>query len=329
MLLIERNHPSVETVVHRMLNGQNVVPRSDIRDFDHCLLRVKVTIDEEDQEALSASQTSNPTDPNSPVTHSNPNSVMAKGEIMIRLRHNIPNNILNKFKNYEKIVGSNFPKNYFSFDEEKKGATVTIPKNASPKVRDEVLNLASQLRTLSFIPIFMHQAQEFMNAPTSVVPLCLPYRPTESMYLFTNKKGDFYVVVSLVVESKDDQLFVKNFLQSFVDIKRQQPSIASAPGFFFSQKVAPQDLPKEIMGEPENDDTFWCTFQLSKIQLEKPDRVAETARQLVNFRNNLMYHIHCCRTYMHAGMRKRVENAVHILARAKTSTTGKAKVQLK
>lgn len=335
MLLIERRHPSVLNVVHRMLCGQNQVPTTTVDDFDHCELRIKVTLDEASTPVASgAPEIPVPDAPTSdadapPPIPKNVQSLLMPADILIRLKHTVPNTILDKFGNFTDVVGPLFPKGYFSFDAVKKGASINIPKDVSAKVRDDTLNLASELRIMAFYPIFVHQAESFLNKPELVTPLRIPYRPTESMYMFTNKKGDFYVVVSLVIDSKDDQLLVRNFLQSFMDIKRGEKSVASAPGFFFDHKKAPQDLPQNLIAEDENDSTFWVSFQLSKLQLEKRERTFETARQLVNFRNNLMYHIHCCRSYMHAGMRKRVVAAVQILNRAKTSTTGKAKVEIK
>ena len=336
MLLIERKHPSVLNVVHRMLCGQNTVPTTTVDDFDHCELRIKVTLDETSTPTESGvpefvvEEPSSATDGDAPPPKpKNALSLLMPGDILIRLKHTVPNSILDKFGNFSEVVSPLFPSGYFSFDAAKKGVSINIPKDVTPKVRDDTLNLASELRIMALYPIFVHQAESFLKKPELVTPLRIPYRPTESMYMFTNKKGDFYVVVSLVIENKDDQLLVRNFLQSFMDIKRSDRSIASAPGFFFDHRKAPQDLPANLIAEEEAESTFWVSFQLSKLQLEKRDRTFETARQLVNFRNNLMYHIHCCRSYMHAGMRKRVVGAVQILNRAKTSTTGKAKVEIK
>eukprot|EP00744_Colponema_vietnamica_P024640 GILI01035983.1.p1 GENE.GILI01035983.1~~GILI01035983.1.p1 ORF type:complete len:299 (+),score=55.84 GILI01035983.1:130-897(+) len=255
---------------------------------------------------------------------------MSKADISVTLRHIVPVNILNQFGNYEEVVSALFPAGSFSFaDGAKAKIAVTIDKGLSPSARDNLLSLASQLRIYSYYPIFSFQAKKFLANPATVSAVRIPYRQSESMYMFTNKKGDYYVVVSLVVPTKNDQLFVKNFLQSFVDIKRLDKSVASAPGFYFANGKAPVDVPANLVAETETDATFWCCFQLSKLQCEKDAKVKETAKQLVNFRNNLMFHIQACRSNMHALMRQRVESSIKIIERAKTSTTGKAKVQLR
>ena len=159
-------------------------------------------------------------------------------------------------------------------------------------------------------------------------PLRIPYLQGESMYLFQTK-GNFLCCISLNSTGRDDLVFLRNFLQTFQDAKKLEKSISGAPAFVFSNGKAPIDMPKGLAAEPEQENIFWCSFQLFKLQMEKPNRVLETATQLVNFRSIVLYHIHCCRTYMHSIMRKRVETNVQIINRARTSTTGKAKVTIR
>ena len=340
MLLIGDQHPSVTSIVHRMLLQQNVILKSEVADFDGVILRVRVTPDPDGEmaspttPAAPAPQTaggSSSHEDEAPPPPNVSNTVMIKADVLITLKHIVPTKVLDHFGNYEAVVSALFPSGTFGFvGGEKSKITVTFAKSAAPAARDSLLGLASQLRIFSYYPLFLEQGQRFLKDPASVAAIRVPYRPTESMYIYTNKKGDFYVTVSLIVPSKDDQLFVKNFLQSFVDVKRLDRTVAAAPGFYFTNGKAPVDIPSTLaITEDENENTFWCNFQLSKLQCEREAKMKETAKQIVNFRNNLMFHIHGCRSYMHALMRQRVETAVRVIERAKTNTTGKAKVQLK
>lgn len=325
MLLLESIHPALINAIKRMLSGENVVPSSAVREFDGC----EFFIDVEPAKNNDGSRMSDLDDEIPGCRYT----------ISITLKHVVPLKILNAFGNFQAVVTAFFPPEtilkFGQLDSTTQGTTVVVVlPGSSIKLgdvstpRDSVIALASQLRVFSYIPIFKHQFETYIANPEKVQPLRLPYHAGESMYLYQSK-GNFLCVIVLNITGKDELTFLRNFLQTFVDAKKLEKAISGAPAFAFSNGKAPIDMPKGLAGEPEMDNVFWCSFQLFKLQMEKPNRVQETVMQLLNFRSVVMYHIHCCRTYMHSIMRKRVETSVQIINRARTSTTGKSKVTIK
>lgn len=317
MLLLESTHPALLNAIKRILSRENAVLATAVKDFDGCELLVTV-----DQVPLAADAT----------LAEEAAAAAAPCSVVIQLKHSVPKRILDTFGNFDAVVSALLGPASAAF-------TVAFPAAGGiavavtvmePQAQEALLLRISQLRALSYIPIFKHQFDLFVGGQAEKMqPIRIPYHSGESLYLYQTKGTNFVCCVSLNISGRDELVFLRNFLQTFQDAKKLEKSISGAPAFVFSNGKAPIDMPKGLAAEPETESVFWCSFQLFKLQMEKPQRVLETATQLVNFRNIVLYHIHCCRTYMHSIMRKRVETNVQIINRAKTSTTGKAKVTIK
>lgn len=317
MILLEDVHPALLNALERMIRQENVVPHTSVKDFDGTELRITIA---RSGEVLQTQQTAEQeADEQRNVT------------VVMSLHHFVPKSVLDVFQNYEAWIRRKFPAaSQLVFDDSKSTLTLTIPPKTSDAVRSDLASRFSQLRAWSFVPLFQRQFELFLGGkPEAVKPIRIPYHPNESMYVYTSR-GNFICLVSLVVDSADEQVFAKQFLQTFQDAKKLQKEIAQAPGFVFTQQLAPTDMPANLRAEAETEGIFWCQFQLQKSHMEgKEDMVIRVITQLINFRNYLLYHIHCCRSYMHALMRKRVESSLLVLNRSKTNTTGRARVVIK
>ena len=316
MLLLEALHPALLNAIRRILSRENAVLTTAVRDFDGCELLISV-----DQAPLAADAT----------LEEEAAAAAAPCTATISLKHSVPRKVLDTFGNYETVIQALFAgsgSGSWSLDFPKTGPIIVAVTVREPQNQEDLLGKVSQLRALSYLPIFRSQFDTYLTNPDKMQPLRIPYHQGESMYLFQTK-GNFLCCISLNITGRDDLVFLRNFLQTFQDAKKLEKSISGAPAFVFSNGKAPIDMPKGLAAEPEQENIFWCSFQLFKLQMEKPNRVLETATQLVNFRSIVLYHIHCCRTYMHSIMRKRVETNVQIINRARTSTTGKAKVTIR
>ena len=312
MLLLENIHPALLNAIERMISGDNVVPHCAVRDFDGT-------------EYLVAVESAEP-----PSTNDELDEKRQAFKISVSVKHSVPFSALNHHSNFADVVSSFFPRTCtLAFPPSSPHCVqLTVPVGLQGPQRDEILSLAAQLRAMCYVPLFRKQFELFLAKPESMPSVRIPYHANESIFLYSCK-GNFMCVISLALEGRDEQVFIRNFLQTFVDAKRLQKEIAGAPAFFFTQGKPPADLPSSLGGCLPEENAFYCGFQLFKLQMEKEVNAVATVRQLVNFRNTLMYHIHCCRSYMHALMRKRVASAMLVIKRAKTTTTGRARVTIK
>mmetsp|Transcript_67370 Transcript_67370/g.78166 ORF Transcript_67370/g.78166 Transcript_67370/m.78166 type:complete len:369 (+) Transcript_67370:46-1152(+) len=368
MLLLQDAHPALQNVLERMLRGENNVLHTAVKDFDGTEYIVELVAHTKDTEEEAASlaaspQTSAADGGSAAVAGSAADEEAArrrKYDIRLTIHHVVPEGVLNVFRNFDAVVRkrllaaigakgtasnsqlvmSTFPASDVSpptvvrarLPSSAPTLRLIIPANTTPEEQRDLACRFAQLRALSYLPLFQHLFTLFLGGDATagtMQPIRIPYHPRESMYVHT-ARGNFFVTVSILVEGTDDQIFVRQFLQTFMDAKRLQKELAQAPGFLFTQRVAPAELPADLKSEPEVDGTFWVQFQLFKSHMEaKEDQLIKNITQLVNFRNTLMYHIHCCRTYMHSLMRKRVESSLLVLNRGRTNTTGRAKVIIK
>jgi actin related protein 2/3 complex subunit 2 len=322
MLLIESLHPALLNAVKRILSRENAVLTTAVRDFDGCELLISV-----DQAPLPANAT----------LQDEAAAAAAACSVVIKLKHVVSRKILDSFGNFESVITSLLTPGAATGSG---GASLNVAfPPAGPTIvnvtvsdgrNEDLLAKISQLRALSYVPIFKHVFELFLaGTADKITPVRIPYHAGESLYLYQTKGTNLICCISLNISGRDELVFLRNFLQTFQDAKKLEKSISGAPAFVFSNGKAPIDMPKGLAGEAETEHVFWCSFQLFKLQMERPQRVMETVTQLVNFRNIVLYHIHCCRSYMHGIMRKRVEASVQVINRAKTSTTGKAKVTIK
>ncbi|CUI14264.1 ARP2/3 complex subunit, putative [Bodo saltans] len=340
MILLEDLHPALINALERMVRRENSVDHTAVKDFDGTELFVQIDRTAQEEEAAAAKAAQESADPGSPTVVDPDAEAISQRNVMITLtlQHIVPRTALQQFGNFEEIIESKFPKGAkltFTPTKERPNAavTLTIPAGTSDANREDLAQRFSQLRAWSYLPLFQQQFDIFLGgkAAGAMKPLRIPYHPNESMYIYAARGGaDFVVLISMIIDGKDDQVFTKNFLQTFQDAKRLQKELASGPGFVYSQQTAPTDAPAGMIGEPETEQTFWVSFQLQRSHMEGTDAAkTRVVTNLVNFRNYLLYHIHCCRSYMHGLMRGRVEKSLLVLNRAKTSTTGRSRVVIK
>ncbi|ORC86914.1 ARP2/3 complex subunit [Trypanosoma theileri] len=354
MHLLEKIHPSIEAAVDRIISGANKTSHTVIRDFDGCEYHLEVQL----QNPSSSTTTTTTTTTTETSTDSNGNGNIhistspPTATITISLQHSTPFKELNVHSNFDEVLPLLFPPelrkflkpNAYHRSSGKFIAEMHLPATLSAETRTAALQAAAQLRIWSYIPVFSHQCEVYCRSPEEVKPLVLHYHTGEEMFLYSHR-GNFLVVIALRAASKDDAVFMRHFLQAMMDAKKLQREISAAPAFVFDYGKPPESIPSSLSlsstvannhninsnsnsNSEKHSNIFWCSFQLFRRQMEPMGHLVETVTQLVNFRSTLAYHIHAGRTYMHGMMRKRVETSLQVLNRAKTSTTGKAKITL-
>lgn len=329
MLLLDLAHPALVESVRRIAARENSVSHCAVRDYDGVELAVTMALPPAPPTDAEVEAGAPPLDP----------ALAAVPAVAtVSVRHTAPLSELNRFGNLTAVLRSvtvGFGASGWAAcatvrDKPEEGAVATVDITLGHAHSDAAIARASQLRTACLCAPLFHQFSQFCKSPAvPAIPQRISYRRGESLYV-VSVKTVFLVILSVVCPDPEERLFVRNFLQSMSDVKKHEKGVAGAPGFDFTNGKAPADLPASLIAEPETDATFWCTFGLGAKHLEgsKPGPEA-TVLQLVNFRSYLAYHIACARSQIHSEMRGRVESALQVLNRAKTSTTGKARVQIK
>lgn len=147
------------------------------------------------------------------------------------------------------------------------------------------------------------------------------YRAQGSMFVIP-KADRVVVIMSIDFTDPTDAAFSKVFLQEFVEAQRVVRN-ATTPTVTFS-KNAPSELASLSL---QNSDKCvgYILFSFLKPGMNEGSRKRAVAL-LSQFRVYLHYHIKASKTYMHMRMRKRVNNWLQILNRAKPESKDETKV---
>mmetsp|Transcript_28843 Transcript_28843/g.72628 ORF Transcript_28843/g.72628 Transcript_28843/m.72628 type:complete len:310 (-) Transcript_28843:281-1210(-) len=153
------------------------------------------------------------------------------------------------------------------------------------------------------------------TAPEAAVRI--PFRQDESIYLKKGSDDQCVVVFSVTFQEKNDWVVAEVFLRELADARRDA-ALQQAPAASFS-RTAPGEL-SGIAGVEGGDNVCFVSFTLFRRHWD--DRAEASVTAVCQFRNYLHYHIKASKTYMHMRMRKRVDDLLHVLNRAKPPAEG-------
>ncbi|CDO95654.1 unnamed protein product [Kluyveromyces dobzhanskii CBS 2104] len=157
--------------------------------------------------------------------------------------------------------------------------------------------------------------------------MVIKYRDDENIYI----KPSFdrvTVIFETIFQDETDKVFGKVFLQEFVDARKRNRFIQSAPQVLFSheppleiQQVARQHA--STAADKKSSRRF-ITFVLFPRHYASDELMFTSISQLALFRNYFHYHIKCAKAYMHSRMRYRVDTFIKVLNRAKVDDEGES-----
>lgn len=131
------------------------------------------------------------------------------------------------------------------------------------------------------------------------------------------------VIFETIFQDETDKILGKVFLQEFVDARKRNRGIQSAPQVLFSQEP-PLELQGQttttaaaVQGAGESSSRRFITFVLFPRHFQTPELQFSSISHLTLFRNYFHYHIKCSKAYMHTRMRSSVNRFVKVLNRAK------------
>lgn len=144
----------------------------------------------------------------------------------------------------------------------------------------------------------------------------IQYRDDENIYIKPSADR-VTVIFETLFQDETDKVFGKVFLQEFVDARKRNKSIQSAPQVLFSHEP-PLEISNIVPHHQESKSSRrFITFVLFPRHFATQDLQFSSISQLVLFRNYFHYHIKCAKAYMHSRMRYRVDTFIKVLNRAK------------
>lgn len=142
------------------------------------------------------------------------------------------------------------------------------------------------------------------------------YRDDENIYIQPSNDR-ITVIFETIFNDETDKIFSKVFLQEFVDSRKRNRSIQSAPQVLFSN-TPPREIVNMTTTNRNNElDSKFITFVLFPRHFSNNEIQFNTVCKLLQFRHYFHYHIKCSKAYMHSRMRFRVNNFIKVLNRAK------------
>lgn len=146
----------------------------------------------------------------------------------------------------------------------------------------------------------------------SLPVMVVEHHKNESMFMFP---CDSKIIVIFNIDFADvtDKAIAKVFLQEFVEAQR---IVRNAPPVSYS-KDAPALLTSRLSSYTYPTDTAgYLSFSVEERHLAGNGK-DKAITLFTGFRNYLHYHIKCSKTYLHMRMRKKVNNWMQVLNRAK------------
>ena len=156
----------------------------------------------------------------------------------------------------------------------------------------------------------------------SKILYAIQYRDDEQFFVRASNDR-ITVIFETVFQDETDKVLGKVFLQEFVDARKRNRSIQSAPQVLVSNE-APLELRSHAGSETAGTDASkrFITFVLFQRHFQTPELQFSSVCQLSLFRNYFHYHIKCSKAYMHSRMRFRVDSFVKVLNRSKLDDEG-------
>lgn len=321
---LEAVHPGVIESVRRLLAGDNEVGVTAIRDFDQNEYHISlVTSEAEEPIALLVS-----------IKHRLQRMFSENQVLKLRLDKIILRHLTIAFKGKEdraREALSEMPV---------EGMLATIRVSLAGQTEENIalnpaLLVAAQLRHLVLFAPFQVTFDKYCASPkpgpATAPPTCLPYRENESIYLLITSSGTLTCAITIRAFDEDDAIFIRQFLKEIEFTRKQDKSVSGGPGFTIS------GMPSSLFTDgfeareaTDGSDTklFWCVFTIPKSLLDPPEKSEKCILTLINFRQYLLYHIQCCKSYLHSAGRDRVKKLEQVINRAKTNTTGCPRIQI-
>ncbi|CCF57457.1 hypothetical protein KAFR_0C04660 [Kazachstania africana CBS 2517] len=159
---------------------------------------------------------------------------------------------------------------------------------------------------------------ELNNINNNAPVFKIEYRDDENIFI----KPSFdriTVIFETIFQDETDKILGKVFLQEFVDARKRNRGIQSAPQVLFSHEP-----PLELRNLSEysnytdiSSSKRFITFVLFPRHFANDELKFKSVVQLTLFRSYFHYHIKCSKAYLHSRMRYRVDTFVKVLNRAK------------
>lgn len=202
------------------------------------------------------------------------------------------------------------------------GYNLTLRLDIS-KLNNQSITDLSLLKTHIMSYPFQLSFQEFNQLSTmevapsndAVSTYRMQYREDENIYIQPSNDR-ITVIFETIFNDETDKIFSKVFLQEFVDSRKRNRSIQSAPQVLFSN-TPPREIINITTNQNKDVDSKFITFVLFPRHFSNDEIQFKAVCKLLQFRHYFHYHIKCSKAFMHSRMRFRVNNFIKVLNRAK------------
>ncbi|KAG0677373.1 hypothetical protein C6P41_003459 [Kluyveromyces marxianus] len=223
-----------------------------------------------------------------------------------------------------------FPGLSLSSDQKEAGYDFTLVVNLATITAESIVQVSLFKILVMAYPFYLafgqsaelSQLNEFEQVEKSkeAKAMVIKYRDDENIYI----KPSFdriTVIFETIFQDETDKVFGKVFLQEFVDARKRNRSIQSAPQVLFSHEP-PLEIQDVVRHEPaaagkKKSSRRFITFVLFPRHYASEELMFSSVSQLALFRNYFHYLIKCAKAYMHSRMRYRVDTFIKVLNRAK------------
>jgi len=164
---------------------------------------------------------------------------------------------------------------------------------------------------------FFYYFETVCSGASADKPLKIPYRQNEAIFLKKGKEDQVVVIFSVTFSDRNDWVVAEVFLREFADVRRD-PALQTSPAASFSKNV-PGEL--ESIGEEKMENKVYISFVLFNKHWNGPKAEASVSAMCM-LRNYLHYHIKASKAFMHMRMRKRADDLLQLLNRAKPPAEG-------
>ncbi|EDO14668.1 hypothetical protein Kpol_325p7 [Vanderwaltozyma polyspora DSM 70294] len=207
------------------------------------------------------------------------------------------------------------------------GYDFTLQIDLNALNQDSIVQV-SLLKTMVLSFPFHLAFQEFAQLCTLPIPEDGSSIDSKTLYAIQHRDDEQFfikasndritVIFETVFQDETDKVLGKVFLQEFVDARKRNRSIQSAPQVLVSHEP-PLELQNQKTTRNVQADSSrrFITFVLFPRHFQTEELQFSSVSQLTLFRNYFHYHIKCSKAYMHSRMRFRVDTFVKVLNRAK------------
>lgn len=181
---------------------------------------------------------------------------------------------------------------------------------------DELISSISKMKSIVIGGVFKHFYNLLKDGKAAdAQPFKFDIRADTTIY-FVPSKDRITTIFSIDFKDKVDKVLAKVFMNEFKDARK---TIKYAPAINFYQTDAPKELSAFSITQTAQEANIlgWLSFAVLDSHVKTEKSIDQICEVLQSFRNYVLYHIKCAKSYFHSRMRAQCREQLKVLNRAK------------